>query len=169
MRKLSQAVEDRYLIEEVLRQYCRGVDRGDAALIRGVYHPDATDDHGAFKGLGVDFADRVVAAMAERVAATMHNLHQINIRFEDVDQPRRAWTESYFTAVHRVPGEAGGPVLEWFGGRYVDRFERRDGAWKIADRKVVYEWSRIETVAQEYPNDAFTHGVRGPADVSYQS
>ncbi len=167
MSDVGQAITDRYQIEEVLRQYCRGVDRGDAALIRDVYHPDATDDHGVFKGKGVDFADRVVEAMTDRMAATMHNLHQINIRFDAREPPRSAATETYFTAIHRLSNESGDTVLEWFGGRYVDRFERRDDVWKIADRKVVYEWSKIETVAEEYPNEAFTQGLRSPDDVSY--
>ena len=30
------------------------------------------------------------------------------------------------------------------GGRYLDRFERRDGVWKIARRLLVDEWSRLD-------------------------
>jgi hypothetical protein len=29
------------------------------------------------------------------------------------------------------------------GGRYVDRLERRDGAWKIAMRCTIMEWSSV--------------------------
>lgn len=158
-----QEMQERYLIEQVLRRYCRGVDRGDAELIRSVYHADATDDHGGFKGKGVDFADRVVASMNGRVQATMHNLHQTNIALNGL----AARVETYFTAHHRI-AEDGGTRLETFGGRYVDRFEKRFGQWKIADRVVVYDWSKVEQVAQEYPNEAFTHGKRSKDDLSYQ-
>lgn len=158
-----QEMEERYCIEQVLRRYCRGVDRGDADLIRSVYHEDATDDHGGFKGKGVDFADRVVAAMQGRVQATMHNLHQTNIDLAG----NAARVETYFTAYHRIAEDAGSR-LETFGGRYVDRFEKRLGQWKIADRVVVYEWSKVELVAEEYPNEAFTHGKRSKEDLSYQ-
>lgn len=161
---IREEMENRYLIEQVLRRYCRGVDRGDAGLIRSVYHDDATDDHGSFKGRGIDFADRVVAAMNQRVAATMHNLHQTNIRF-DADV---AWVETYFTAHHRVV-EGDATRLETFGGRYVDRFERRSDEWKIARRVVVYDWSRIEDVPREYPHDAFEQGNRSSDDLSYQN
>jgi len=156
-------MQDRYLIEQVLRRYCRGVDRGDAELIRSVYHEDATDDHGGFKGKGIDFADRVVAGMSQRGAATMHNLHQTNIRFEGAT----AWVETYFTARHRVIID-GATHLETFGGRYADRFERRSGEWKIAHRVVVYDWSKIEAVTREYPHDAFVQGQRSHDDLTYQ-
>ncbi len=108
--EIKQEILDRYEIEQVLRRYCRGVDRGDAELIRSVYHPDATDDHGGFKGLGVDFADRVVAILNQRAQATMHNLHQVNINANG-DAAR---VETYFTAYHRVL-EDGATVLEKAG------------------------------------------------------
>ena len=56
--------------------------------------------------------------------------------------------------------------METFGGRYVDRFERRSGDWKIAHRIVVHEWDKVEHVELAYAPGRFTEGVRGPADVS---
>src|SRR5687768_13411129 len=51
-----QRLLDEREIERRLADYCRGVDRGDAELVASVYHPDGTDDHGSFRGLGIDFA-----------------------------------------------------------------------------------------------------------------
>lgn len=155
---------DRYAIEDMLRQYCRGVDRGDADLIRDVYFEDAEDDHGNFKGTGQDFADYVVAALNDRMLATMHNLHQVNIRFDG----NTAYTETYFTAHHRHV-EEGATVLDHFGGRYVDRFEKRFGKWKIARRSVVYDWSKVETAEREYDASAFEQGKRNRDDLSYKA
>lgn len=163
MWDVDDEMRDRYAIEQVLRQYCRGVDRGDAALIRDVYFDDAEDDHGSFKGRGQDFADYVVEALNTRMLATMHNLHQVNIRFDG----KAAHTETYFTAHHRRE-EEGVTVLDHFGGRYIDRFEKRFGIWKIAKRTVVYEWSKVETPDREYPADAFVKGIRSRDDLSYQ-
>ena len=129
-------------IEELLIQYCRGVDRGDAELIRAVYHEDAEDNHGDWVGLGVDFADVVVEAMVDTMIATHHSLQQINLRIES---EALAYGETYFLATHRLRNDTGETELEFFGGRYVDRFEKRNDAWKIARRIVVYEWSKIES------------------------
>ncbi len=161
---LRQQMEDRYQIEEVLRQYSRGVDQGDVGLIRGVYHQDALDDHGTFSGSGQDFAEQLVANTKRRWLAAQHLLHQSNIRFAE----NVAWVETYFTAHHRVLGDGDAAQLETFGGRYVDRFEKRNARWAIAKRVVVYDWSRIENIAREYPHAEFEQGQRSTQDLSYQ-
>jgi len=160
----DQNAEDRYAIEDVLRRYCRGVDRGDAPLIASAYHEDAYDDHGGFKGSGRAFAERLVESTRDRWIASQHQLHQTNIDFDD----NLAWVETYFTAYHRVVDEAGDNVLETFAGRYVDRFEKRASVWGIAKRTVVYDWSQIQKVDKEYPSEVFQQGKRSKEDPSYQ-
>ena len=58
-----QELIDRKEIYEVLVRYCQGVDRGDVELLKSVYHEDAQDDHGMFKGKGVDFAEWIVCLL----------------------------------------------------------------------------------------------------------
>ena len=55
-----QELIDRQEIYDVLTRYCQGVDRCDVDLIKSVYHEDAQDDHGMFKGRGLDFAEWIV-------------------------------------------------------------------------------------------------------------
>ena len=155
---------DERAIERRLVDYCRGVDRGDAALVASVYHPDGTDDHGSFEGLGVDFADHVTRRLAERYQATMHSISNVGIVFTGPDS---AHVECHVTARHLGTDDRG-PTLMSFGGRYVDRFERRDGEWKIVHRAVVHEWDKVENIEAAYPPGRFTDGVRGPDDLSYQ-
>ena len=78
------------------------------------------------------------------VEATHHQLGPVSIELAgDV-----AFVETYFTSHHRF-GEApppGGRAHEdrVAGGRYVDRFERRDGAWRIAERIGVMDFLRYD-------------------------
>jgi hypothetical protein len=126
----TQILLDERAIHELLTRYSRGVDRCDEELLRSCYHPDATDDHGWYKGLGTDFAREVVA----RHKGGPHTQHAIsNVRLDvrgDV-----AYGETYVTLRTTGPD---GELVSGFG-RYIDRFERRGGEWRIADRKVTLE------------------------------
>ena len=161
-RDLQQLLDER-AIRRRLVEYCRGVDRGDAELVASIYHPDGTDDHGSFKGLGADFAAYVTTRLAERYQATMHTIGNTTIRFAG---PDTAHVESHVCARQRRDDDRG-PVLETFGGRYIDRFERRDGEWRIAHRVLLHEWDKVEHIALAFPPDRYSQGVRGPGDVSY--
>jgi hypothetical protein len=158
-----QRLLDERAIERRLIDYCRGVDRGDAALVASVYHPDGIDDHGSFKGLGAAFAEYVTRRLAERYEATMHTIANSAIEFRG---PDIAHVESHVCARHRR-SEGEGVILETFGGRYVDRFERRDGEWRIAHRLMVHEWDKAERVEPAFPPGRYIAGSRGRDDASY--
>src|SRR5688572_28213964 len=51
-------------IRDVLMTYSRAIDRMDAELLASVYHPDAWDDHGGFKGTAEDFVAWVMPVLA---------------------------------------------------------------------------------------------------------
>ena len=146
-------------IHELLMRYCRGIDRRDATLLREVYHPDATDDHGGFRGAASDFIDWAIEALG-RDENTSHFIANELVEIDgDV-----AYGESYFHAVHRRVQKDGSRVDLIFQGRYVDRFERRDGRWGIADRKVVYDRSRMDPVEREFIGDGMLTGKRSRED-----
>jgi SnoaL-like domain len=159
-----QRVLDEHAIRRRLVEYCRGIDRLDVELVRGVYHPDGTDDHGSFVGLGVDFADYAVRRMREGCEATMHVIGNSIIDFAG---PDTAFVESQVVA-YQQRRDPEGPFLETFGGRYVDRFERRHGDWRIAHRLCVHDWDKVERLALAFPPEKFTEGVRSRADPSYR-
>ena len=158
-----QRLLDERAIRRRLVEYCRGIDRLDVELVRGVYHPDATDDHGSFVGLGVDFAQYAVCRMGEGCEATMHVIGNSIIDFAGSDA---AFVESQVVAYQQRRDEAG-PFLQTFGGRYVDRFERRHGDWRIAHRLCVHDWDKVERIELAFPPGKFTEGVRSGADPSY--
>lgn len=136
-----QELLDHRAIEDVVLRYCRGIDRRDRDLIRSCYHPDATDSHGTFEGTVDEFLDWVFKLLA-RYTMTFHFVGNVLIEIEtDV-----AASETYGIAFHR--SEEDKPYLSLMTGfRYLDRFERRDGVWRIAARTAVTEWSRMDDPA----------------------
>jgi len=150
-------------IQQVLYRYCRGVDRGDPALIASVYHPGAIDHHGAWTGPGQDFGAYLVPAMDQ---APLIGQHHITNALIEVDG-ETARVESYFVAFH-PENDAGGRARHVLvGGRYLDQFARRDGAWKITERRVVLDLSRpLERVEGWAGAAYFPAGARREADPS---
>ena len=128
-----QNLIDRMAILDCLTRYCRGVDRFDRELILSAYHPDAQDDHGEFVGSPEEFVEWVIGLHQTGQISTQHCImnHSCEI---DGDT---AHTETYYQFNARNLDES----LWIAGGRYIDRLERRNGEWKIANRYCVVEWS----------------------------
>ena len=132
----------RQCIADVIYQYARGIDRMDWTLVRDCYHPDAYDDHGAFAGTVDEFIE-AAQAFLPRWTATQHFMG--NMLIEVDGQVARA--ETYAVAYHRREDAAGNGKDDIMGIRYVDRFEQRDGEWRIAHRVVATEWRRVDPVS----------------------
>jgi hypothetical protein len=158
---LQQLLDER-AIRDVLHRYCRGVDRLDLELVRSCYHPDAVDDHGAFRG-GVDEFLAWIGRLLPRYGVTTHLLSNVVVEHHP-SRPDVARVESYGVAEHQTPG--GPPELNLtIAFRYLDRFERRDGAWRIADRFCTTEWVRTNPPASIFPVDErFERGRRDGTD-----
>lgn len=149
----SQAGLLRLEIEEVLFRYARGVDRQDWQMVRSAYHPDATDLHGEFSG-GIE---KLIQFLRQRHVNIEQSLHIIsNVLVEPIAEDA-ALVESYYICYQRLKSAV--LMEKAFGrllladdetvqlevvGRYVDRFEKREGAWRIADRKVAFDVVRTE-------------------------
>jgi hypothetical protein len=133
-------------IRDVLARYTRGIDRMDRELVLSCYHPGAYDDHGEFQGTAEEFADWVATVLAyfER---TMHFLGQQLIELEG----DRAHSETYCVAYHRRAADEDSPAYDlWMGLRYVDVLERRDGEWRIANRRCAFDWTRRDDIVGEW-------------------
>lgn len=147
--EIEQAVTellDRQAILDCLMRYSRGVDRLDRGLILSAYHPDAIDDHGMFVGNREEFAAWVIGMHGDTHISHQHCLfnHSCELR------GTVAHTETYymFAGMNRT-----GPPLVVSGGRYIDRFEKREGNWAIADRLCIRDWAPVtETPDSEDPS-----------------
>lgn len=152
-------------IARVLHAYSRGVDRFDFEAVRACYWPDATDDHGDYKGEIDGFIDFLWQVLP-RFDATGHFLGNMLI---DVDlEAGVAGSETYAVAHHRYTKRDGRPADMVGGLRYVDRFERREGEWRIAARVCAFDWWRTDPVVGESAFEpSFTRGRRSSEDIVY--
>lgn len=159
-----QLLIDKQEITDLCGTYMRGLDRLDGALVRSCYHDDATDDRGFFSGSADEFADFAMGALKDH-HANHHMIGQCNIDVEgDV-----AFGEIYFQAFHRVSeGGAEKDFIVW--GRYVDRYEKRSGIWKIAHRSELNDACSTVPAADQWLKDTPSAllGARGADDLSSQ-
>ena len=150
-------------IFELSCRYMRSLDRLDAELRHTVFHDDATVDYGFFKGSAREFVDFAQNALKDHLA----NHHMLGQALIDVDGDRAAG-EVYFQAFHKIV-EDGKEKDLFISGRYVDRYEKRGGVWKISFRAEVNDWSRTEPAADNFlkaPTQSLV-GARKPSDYSY--
>jgi SnoaL-like domain len=158
------SAEDRFAIIDLAALYMRGLDRLDEALVAAQFWPDAQCDYGIFSGGPADFAAFCMAALKDHVR-NHHMLGQHLIDFTSADE---AFGEVYYQAYHRVADEAGAARDLVIAGRYVDRYERRGGVWKMAYRSELVDWLRDDPASDAMLAAApFIIGQRKPADPLY--
>ncbi|MDB5430866.1 MAG: hypothetical protein JWP35_1982 [Caulobacter sp.] len=162
----STTVDDLIAKDEilgVLHRYCHSCDRSDAQTLATCFHPDSITDHAGVTIKSLEWIPHALAWLADRVAVT----HMIANPMIQVAGDR-AISDCHFVAYNRSP-KAGGDGWEetLVKGRYLDRFERRDGVWKIVHRTGIHDLERVNDapanandVAGEHrsgkaPNDPF--------------
>jgi ketosteroid isomerase-like protein len=162
----AESLLDREAIREAMARYCRGIDRLDVDLIKSAYHPDAFDDHGPFKGTRDGFVEWIVPFLRREYVTTSHHLTTQSIEVQgDV-----AHVETYAIVVQEK--HAGQDILQLIANsRYVDRFEKRDGDWRIAHRVVVTDSARTDAMVPwqgTSPMSSMTRGTRDHTDPVFQ-
>ena len=159
-----QNLIDRQDILDCVTRFSRGMDRFDRTLFLSAFHPDATIAAGPFVG-GPEALYAWAQAMHEQgQIATHHNL--LNQSCDIAGDT--AHVETYYLFVGRNRDDS-----NWIaGGRYLDRIERRNGAWRIALRTNAIEWSgMVPTMPLPFADvpDLHVNGApsRSPSDPSY--
>ena len=167
-RDLAEMRAEREIRNMVLR-YMRGVDRKDYELMASVYHDDAVEDHGPIKGSPRDFIEWV-RKRHETIDQAMHFIGNCLVEFDG----DRAFVETYCIIVQhertgtKNPGTGQPGMLRTaIGVRYVDRFEKRHGTWKVAHRMLVTEWFDENLGNTEFSPD-WTKAQRSRDDAIYK-
>jgi hypothetical protein len=138
------ALSDRRDIRDTSMRYVRGADRHDKDLVRSAFWPEATISYG--KPMPVD---EFVAWDESRLAAYAVHQHHITGQTVEIDG-NTAHVESYVIsffvprdkqkdgAGNATPGRALISEKSLIGsGRYIERWEKRNGEWKIVVREYV--------------------------------
>lgn len=161
LRDRLQILEDKEAIRTLLATIARGTDRFDGELLASAIHADAVLDMGGKTMTGGAFAKALQPPAAPR-PGRMHLLG--NERVEVAGDTARS--ESYLLSCQDVLVDDVRKT-RIRAGRYIDRFERRDGQWKLATRTMIDEWARIDAVGEAI--DVIGHSGRpAPDDISYQ-
>lgn len=158
--------KDRQEILDCLLRYTRGVDRHDRALMLSAYHPDALDQHGAAPDMeAAPFVDWAIGWHGEFQTRHQHGIGNSSIEL-DGDTAHVETYYSFWGDNRQAP-----PTLAF--GRYIDRFEKRDGRWAIAHRvclnEIVGEFVKTE-LPEEWAQALASTGpiARDKSDISYQ-
>ena len=157
-------------IREVLARYARGVDRADGPLLKSCYHEDAIEEHGGnYTGNAFTYVDGAVPRI-EKLGPMQHLLGTSHIELDG----DTAFVETYIWTFLRV-SRPEGDLDTFTGGRLIDRFERREGVWKIAHRKTIFDWNRDTPSNEAWVGGMFTpgkpgmlQGSKGSSDPSYE-
>ena len=150
-------------ITDLVGNYMRGLDRLDKPLLRSTFFDNAETDYGFFQGGPDGFCDMAMNALREHLA----NHHMIGQVLIELDGDT-AYGEIYFQAFHRIVTQGEERDL-FIAGRYVDRYEKREGVWKIAFRSEVNDWARNDPATDDYftATPDSLRGARKPDDASY--
>lgn len=148
---MSIRIEDREAIRDIIAAYAHAIDRRRWGMMEHLFHSDASFRFGVVEGDWRGFVDQA-RAIIDPCLATQHQLGQVQFGFEG---DTVCHTETYMTAMHTIP--AGYPIPDVFpdkgkiysaviAGRYVDRFEKRSGEWRITQRTGLYDWREFREV-----------------------
>jgi hypothetical protein len=157
-----RALEDKEAIRDLLRAIARGTDRYDQALLAASIADDAVLDMGGETPVGGGAFVAALAPPAEPRPGRMHLLANERIEVDG----NAAASESHILSCQDVLAD-GVRKTRIRAGRYLDRFERRGGAWQLVARTLVDEWGRIDPVSEPAPAGR-NLGRPAPDDLSYR-
>ncbi len=166
-----QTLLDKEAIRTLVLKYSRAADRHDDVAMRQLYHEDAKDDHGSyFSGLAMEFIDRL-PEIQKPFTILHHNVTTHNIEL-DPNNPNFAEGEVYILAMHQAQTPDGQLMDFIIGGRYLDKYEKRNGDWKFSHRAILADWCKAAMPSDITLSDDIIAGALigkpGEADPSYK-
>ena len=162
LRRDVRYLKDRSAILDCVNNQSRGHDRHDVELMASAYHHDGIDEHGPTVKVGPEYGEW---ANEVHSGAFEDHLHNITTHTCEIDGDV-AHCESYVIGAMLARD---GKTTMLMGGRYLDRLERRDGAWGIALRRCTIEWALTGdgSLLRSGAFEGFLKGKWDGSDLSY--
>jgi len=156
----SQELSQRVEIVDALLSYTRGIDRLDKESVISAFHPGAILNNYGPEPMPIeDFVEYALPSLKQRYSATQHRVSNIRIEIKE----DRALVESYVLAYH-VKSSESSKQLHTFNGRYIDTFALRDAHWKISERFLRNDWSKVDDITEEMAGSSVWVKSRRDAD-----
>jgi hypothetical protein len=142
---------DLIALQQLASRYALAADTGDVDGFRavfhadgrlGVYYPDADEPFSEL--VGHDQLAVIPPSLSQRFRCTAHQMMNHVI---DVDGD--VATGTLLCTARHLSRDLDEPSALVVVIRYVDRYERRDGPWRITDREVRFLWSEQHPVMVE--------------------
>ncbi|MTV24931.1 nuclear transport factor 2 family protein [Nitriliruptoraceae bacterium ZYF776] len=145
MQEQLQYLLDRVAIEDTIRSYARGVDRGDFALLRGLFAADARATYAVDDP--IDGGDAIVDWLEERTTGMTYSQHVISPVHLTVEGDTAA-CQAYLVSRQMFEGKDDTLVL--MSSTYDFAFRRESEGWRLSELVLRVAWFE-EVVA---PQDA---------------
>ena len=166
-RRLTE-LDDLQAIRDQQARYGRALDWDDEELLAQVFWPDAEIDYGFFVGRGDEF---VPALMNITRQSGCRPWHAISGQTAALDGPAAADAECYFLGCSTLSDVTGDTEIQLIGGRYVDRFEKRGGEWRVSRRTLICDFRYRDIAPMDNPAGFVAqlddHGRLGPSHPLY--
>lgn len=154
----KEAIRDR------LTRYLRGIDRNDGELLQETFWPDALVDHGHSRFRG-DSIGKIFPSTSTH--ATHRQVHYLmNLLIEIHGDEAISEAQALYCAETERNDVA---YLISRSVRYIDRWDKRDGQWRVFHRTVAENWNKLEPIVERFPNpEGMILAQPDRSDISYQ-
>jgi hypothetical protein len=140
IREELDQLKSREEIRQQLTRYGRGQEWLDETLLAEVFWEDADIDFGFFEGKFKEYLP-VLMEIERDPETTFHLLASAQIELDG---------DTAYVECYGIAGGRGTDKTNIFGGRYIERFERREGPsgkeWRIASCTYVLDWNMDQDV-----------------------
>jgi SnoaL-like domain len=154
---------DKQAIHDRLMRYARGIDRNDGELVAETFWPDALVDHGHSKFSGENIADFFSDVSTHATTNQVHYIMNllIEVTGDEAVSEGQAW---YLAETERNDV----PYLISRSIRYIDRWAKRNGEWRVFHRTVPETWNEMHQIVERVPQpQGLILGISGKNDISY--